>query len=270
MAEESSSAAQGYPTRRSWENWAGCQCWRRMLLRLTYWGKVLRMETQRLVRRVYEVGRARLEANPNDNTWCNLTRKWLRQLGLETVWKTQTVDDQWRETLKERIMRVEEQRWRLGTSKNARLENYAKWKTCLTTCAEQYLAERSGSRRRLWTKLRAGSLELRIETGRWEWVVAAGVQKMVPRWARLCPLCFGEVEDAEHSLFRCPAYTKLRTQFLLGAGLVGELGRAAREVAGGQRGRENEVWMWMMSEAGTQRGMLFLEQVMKERSAVLG
>ena len=66
------------------------------------------------------------------------------------------------------------------------------------------------------------------------------------------------------------AYTKLRTPFLLGAGLVGELGQAVREVAGGKRGRENEVWTWMMSEAGTQRGMLFLEQVMKERSAVLG
>ena len=38
---------------------------RRMLLRLSYWGKILRMGKDRLVRRVYEVGRARLEADLN-------------------------------------------------------------------------------------------------------------------------------------------------------------------------------------------------------------
>ena len=222
------------------------------------------------MRRVYEVGRARLEADPDGSTWCNLTRKWPRQLGLEAAWNSQAVDDRWRETLKERIMRVEEQRWRLGTSKNARLENYARWKPSLTACPERYLAERCGNKRRLWTKLRAGCLELRIETGRWERLSVAGVQKMVPRWARLCPLCFGEVEDAEHTLFRCPAYAKLRAPFLLGCGLAGELGIAAREVTSGKRGRESEVWKWMMSEAGVQRSMQYLEQVMKERSLVLG
>jgi hypothetical protein len=159
-------------------------------IRLSYLGKILRMSKDRLVRRVYEVGRARLEADPDGSTWCNLTRKWLRQLGLEAAWNSQAVDVRWRETLKERIMRVEEQRWRLGTSRNARLENYARWKPSLTACPERYLVERCGNKRRLWTKLRAGCLELRIETGRWERLSVAGVQKMVPRWARLCPLCF--------------------------------------------------------------------------------
>jgi sorting nexin-29 len=45
-------------------------------------------------------------------------------------------------------------------------------------------------------KLRAGSLRLEIEEGR---------MKRVAREARLCPLCQGEVEDAEHFLLRCPA-----------------------------------------------------------------
>ena len=31
------------------------------------------------------------------------------------------------------------------------------------------------------------------------------VQRMAPRRARLCPLCFSEVEDAEHTLLRCSA-----------------------------------------------------------------
>ena len=35
------------------------------------------------------ISRARLETNQNANTWCNLTRKWLRQLGLEESWTKQ-------------------------------------------------------------------------------------------------------------------------------------------------------------------------------------
>ena len=135
--------------------------------------------------------------------------------------------------------------------------------------AEEYLGEREKNRRRLWTKLRAGCLELRVETGRWEWLTVAGVQRMAPRWARLCPLCFLEVEDAEHTLLRCSAYDHLRTPFLLGSGLTGVLARAAADVLSRRRGQEKELWGWMMSPAGVQRGVLFLE-VMKERTVVLG
>ena len=58
--------------------------------------------------------------------------------------------------------------------------------------------------------------------------------------------------------------------FLLGFGLTGGLERAAAEVLSGRRGQEKELWSWMMSSAGAQRGMLFLEKVMKERTVVLG
>jgi hypothetical protein len=219
---------------------------------------------------VYEVGRARLDANQNANTWCNLTRKWIRQLGLEESWNKQAVDAQWREVVQRKIMQAEEQRWRRGTLSNARLEYYSMWKPRLTLEAEEYLGEREKNRRRLWTKLRAGCLELRVETGRWEWLTVAGVQRMAPRWARLCPLCFSEVEDAEHTILRCSAFEHLRTQFLLGAGLTGDLGHAAVEVLSGKRGREKEMWSWMMSSSGVQRSMHFLEQVMMERAVVLG
>ena len=86
----------------------------------------------------------------------------------------------------------------------------------------------------------------------------------------MCPLCFLEVEDAEHTLLRCSAYDHLRKPILLGSGLTGGLERAAAEVLSGRRGREKELWSWMMSSAGVQRGMLFLEKVMKERTVVLG
>jgi hypothetical protein len=243
---------------------------RRMLLRLLFWGKILSMDKDRLVKQVYEAGRARLARNQNANTWCNLTRKWLRQLGLEAMWNAQAVDEDWRETLKGRIMVAEGERWRRGAERNARLENYRKWKPMLALGVEHYLEEQCRNRRRLWTKLRAGCLELRIETGRWERVTVAGAQELVPRWARMCPLCFEEVEDVAHVLFRCPTYSKLRAQFLRESGLAGATRHAAQEAFSGVRGREEEVCMWLMSTAGVQRGMCFLEQVMRERALLIG
>ena len=48
---------------------------RRMLLRLSYWGKILQMDDGRWVKKVYEQGKARLEVNADAKTWCNLTRR---------------------------------------------------------------------------------------------------------------------------------------------------------------------------------------------------
>ena len=167
-----------------------------MLLRLAYWGKIVRMGAGRLVKQVYEAGLARLNANPKANTWCCLTRAWLLELGLQEAWQKQEVSDSWREVVKERIMTAEGVRWRSGVSRNARLEGYAKWKTGLRLVPEEYLCERNVNRRRLWSKLRAGCLELRVEMGRWERLTVAGIQKLVPRWARRCTLCYSQVEDA--------------------------------------------------------------------------
>ena len=82
--------------------------------------------------------------------------------------------------------------------KNAKLEEYAKWKT--KPEKEDYLEHADTHQRRLWTKLRSGCLELRVETGRWERVSVGGMRK--------CKLCFGGVENAHHVLFRCPAYVQ--------------------------------------------------------------
>ena len=62
--------------------------------------------------------------------------------------------------------------------KNAKLEEYAKWKT--KPEKEDYLEHADTHQRRLWTKLRSGCLELRVETGRWERVSVGGRQVPVP------------------------------------------------------------------------------------------
>ena len=85
---------------------------RRMLLRLSYWGKILGMDGGRWVRKVYEQGRARLTDNARSNTWCNLTRKWLLELGLHREWQDQAVGPGWQEKLRAKIEDRETREWR--------------------------------------------------------------------------------------------------------------------------------------------------------------
>jgi len=137
---------------------------RRMLLRLSYWGKVLAMDGQRWVKRVYEHGRARLEGNANANTWCKLTREWLLELGLDAEWNAQAVGPEWQEKVRGAIVERETRLWRMRAVKNAKLEEYVRWKH--KPGMEECLMHPMAQHRRLWTKMRGGCLELRIETGR--------------------------------------------------------------------------------------------------------
>ena len=82
-------------------------------------------------------------------------------------------------------------------------------------------------------------------------------------------LCFREVEDAEHVLFRCPAYESQRSAFLAGSGMSGAVLHGTTEVLQGVRGREEEVWAWMMRPEGMKQAMPFLEQVMNERASLV-
>ena len=243
---------------------------RRMLLRLSYWGKILQMDGGRWVKKVYEQGRTRLGANARANTWCNLTRKWLVQLGLLDEWQQQAVGPAWQEKLRAKIEDHEARNWRQRVVKNAKLEEYAKWKP--KPELEQYLQHKNVHQRRLWTKLRGGCLELRIETGRWERVSVGGRQVAVPRHLRKCKLCFGELEDARHVLFRCPTY---RVQRAVMAAQVGACAPPSVMAAMAQVQRctskadEMVVMKWMMAGGGQEVGMEMLDGAMRERAKLL-
>ena len=241
---------------------------RRMLLRLSYWGKVLAMDGQRWVKRVYEHGRARLEGNANANTWCKLTREWLLELGLDAEWNAQAVGPEWQEKVRGMIVEREARLWRLRAVKNAKLEEYVRWKH--KPGMEEYLMHPMAQQRRLWTKMRGGCLELRIETGRWERLTVSGVQVLVPRRLRRCKLCFGGVEDARHVLFCCPAYRQTREGW---ASTVCQtappaVAMAAKDPQG--KGNEDVVMKWMMQEGGERAGMQMLADVWRERRELLG
>ena len=67
----------------------------------------------------------------------------------------------WQEKLRTRIEDMEARDWRRRVARSSKLEEYTKWKT--KPGLEPYLQHGHVQQRRLWTKLRGGCLELRIE-----------------------------------------------------------------------------------------------------------
>ena len=144
----------------------------RMFLRLSYWGKVLEMGAGRWVKRVYEEGRARLETRASASTWCNLTKKWLMELGLREEWEAQQTGPEWQETLRARIMELESRRWRRRVAHNIKLENYVRWKPKLEL--EDYLEHANARQRRLWTKLRVEGGDRQVGADVCGWAAGGG------------------------------------------------------------------------------------------------
>ena len=78
---------------------------------------------------------------------------------------------------------------KMGAS-NTKLENYVRWKPKLEL--EEYLEHAHAKQRRLWTKMRGGCLEVRVETGRWERMSVNGQQVAVPRSLRYARCALGK------------------------------------------------------------------------------
>ncbi len=74
--------------------------------------------------------------------------------------------------------------------------------------ADYLSAVKCWSNRRLIDKFRSGCHGLRVDTGRW----AGGVH--IDRKDRLCLVCksLQELEDKQHFLFECPAYSHIRAK----------------------------------------------------------
>jgi len=76
--------------------------------------------------------------------------------------------------------------------------------------AEYLSVVKCASNRRLISRFRTGCHDLRVDTGRW----ANGVH--LDRTDRLCLVCksLDCVEDEQHFVFYCPAYSHIRSQHL--------------------------------------------------------
>lgn len=148
-----------------------------------------------LQRDLYELGLA--------DYWCQPAR--LYELSGVTHMNKLTA---WRSLIKMRVHTREQAHWRRLVSGHSSLLTYMQIKKEL--CMESYLTDPHGGwndlrlrGRRFMTRLRTGSNELRINTGRWE---------NIPRDERYCLLCGEDIETEQHFLLECSHYAAERLE----------------------------------------------------------
>ena len=170
---------------------------RRDMLRMTYWGKILRMGDDRLTLAAYKEQYKRKE----ENSWSEKIKKTLMKYGLEKTWERQYVEDNWKETVEKKVREVAERQWMKECKGMSKLRTYIRCKKKLEVSAYLQVEDLEG-RRRL-AILRSGTNCLRVSTGRWEGR---------PAEKRICLVCWKEVEDEEHYLMKCIRYKKEREE----------------------------------------------------------
>merc|ERR1711954_220631 len=171
---------------------------RRDLLRLNFWGKILRLKKNRITRILYEQGRA------DKKEWTETTKKILEKWGIREFWEKEEVpgEGEWDLRVRKRIEEGIRKQWKEEVKQGKKLQVMRKHKK--EWGKSEYLNERYGKGRRILAQLRSGASELKIESGRSEGL---------PREERICDLCEREVEDEEHFLLRCEKYEKERELF---------------------------------------------------------
>src|SRR3954447_19594425 len=176
----------------------------------------------RLVYHVYHTSRSRYDAhrNSNDNhmhnmdKWCNNIHTLLKSMDMEEAWDNNALEQseakQWRSTVKTKIREREEMQWRERMQQKPKLRTYRQLKTELRF--EEYLKTRDREAREVMTRLRGGTNELRIETGRYP---ITNRDRPLEVNERRCLICMnGGIEDETHFLLDCCVYEDLRQEML--------------------------------------------------------
>lgn len=183
-------------------------------MRLRYWGKIVRMGEDRIVKRIYRESKNRLEREEEESkhnedttrtrTWCRYTKKLMHKLKLDQEWTTERIPDEqgWNTVVRARIHAREQIKWRTRCLLKPKLRTYAVLKRKLRT--EPYLEVYHRCGIPELAKLRGGTNRLRIEQGRY-------VKEVVNE--RKCVFCAsGKVEDETHFMLSCAAYSDLRRE----------------------------------------------------------
>jgi hypothetical protein len=190
---------------------------RRMMLRLRFWGKLVRMDEGRLVKKIYRESKRDHDGDARVRNWCSHTHELLLLLGLQDHWdNTETVRDagEWKELVRDKVAEWENKKWRTRVEDNKVLSTYARLKQNLAR--ESYLDGHEDPTGRMWvTRLRSGRHGLAVNTGRFN---------DVPREERLCEWCEKNnearvIEDEEHVMLSCPRYASERLEMLAELGL---------------------------------------------------
>ena len=180
---------------------------RRDMIRLRYWQKILNMKIKRLPRLIYE---CQIEKEENIESWITYTKKLLIELDLREYWIAQEIkktNDEWNKIIYDKIQEREQREWRERSLAKPKLRTYTKYKQILKE--EEYLKSEDAIGRRILARLRSGTNNLRIETGRHE------RPKLAEKY-RICKICMTETESEEHFLKYCVAYKDIRQEFMNG------------------------------------------------------
>ena len=208
---------------------------RRDMIRLRYWHKLLKMDKNRLPRMIYDWGK---DNSDNNNSWIAYTKRLLENLKLNEYWLKQKITittAEWNKIIHVKIQDREQKEWRQRALLKPKLRTYIKYKKILKE--EDYLKNEDSIGRRMLARIRSGTNNLRIETGRYE------RPRQIEKF-RICKVCMRETEDEEHFLNRCKAYEDIRkdlftersegdgkiTNILFGIGKEDEINRAIRYI----------------------------------------
>jgi hypothetical protein len=190
---------------------------RREILRLRYWGKVVKEgegNPGSLVFAVYKEGRARVVEGraKAKSEWCVETKRLLKEVGLEEYWESESVGTQsdWAFLVKRMVFRREEARWResiwRGGQKGLALTTLERYARIKRTLRSEWFLNRSRVWVSRWVRMRGGVQELEVTRGR-------RMSPQVPREDRVCRQCHHEVvEDEEHFWLHCPRWAEQREE----------------------------------------------------------
>jgi len=121
---------------------------------------------------------------------------------------------EWQVTARKAVHGYEEKLWQAAVRAKPKLELYSQWKLSLRR--ENYLTTRDVIARTMFFRIRCGTNNLRMETGRNEWVLdeATGLRRRMEREERTCRQCGTGAEDEIHILLYCPHFVEARRRLM--------------------------------------------------------
>jgi hypothetical protein len=195
---------------------------------------------------------------------------------MEETWNANTLKDseaaQWRGTLKEKIREREETQWKERMQGKPKLRTYILLKTQLQF-ERAYLTTRDKEAREVMTRLRGGTNELRIETGRY---AITNRDRPLELSERTCLICMnGEIEDETHFVMNCCVYEDLREKMLDTAkSVLAQGGIEVSEKRKSEEGRK-KIMAALMGELFSSNAELraaalhFCKRAMKRRNTIV-
>ena len=151
---------------------------------LRFWNRILNVDSDRLLRRVFET-----DCRLRNNNWCSEIKTIMSRLELDEYFENKLFVNL--ESVKHKTASLYSTNWSNNVTTVPKLRLYVTFKTEVKT--EKYLLlNLSRKERSLMARLCCGILPLRIETGR---CVGESPDE------RLCKLCNGpDIEDEKHFL----------------------------------------------------------------------